>query len=142
MIKATRQVPVTKYKDVQEVNLHDRAPVKGERAKSGCPKTQVLKTSEMAGKSRKIPYTDYVEEEYDITIDVPKEVVKTRVGYRMDKQLHSHCVRVEEDCVFELRPVLIKRGEARSKVMVDKERHSKAEHGNPVWEGLHDGWHP
>merc|ERR1740123_1573157 len=143
VIKATRQVPVTKYKEVQEIGLHDRQVVPGERAKTGNPKTEVLKTSEMAGRTRKIPYQDFEEQEYEITVDVPREVVKTRVGHRIDKQLHSKCVRVEEDCVFEMRPVLIKKGEQRAKELPEKERHGKATHGEPIWEGgLHHGWHP
>lgn len=142
-VKATRLVPVTKYKEVQEIGLHDRKPVAGEKARSGDLKMQVIKTSETAGRTRKVPYTDFVEEEYEITVDVPREVVKTRTGYRMDKQLSSQRVEVEEDCVYEMRPVLIRKGEARAKPVRDKERHGKAVHGDPVWDGgLHDGWRP
>lgn len=142
-IKASKLVPVTKYKNVNEVHLHDRKPAPGEKAKSGDPKTQVLKTSEAAGKPRQIPYQDFVEKEYEITVDVPREVVKTRVGYRMDKQLYSHAVDVMEDCVFELRPVLISKGQARAKTLENAERHGKALHGDPVWsDTLHDGWRP
>lgn len=142
-IKATRLVPVTRFKEVQEINLHDRKPVPGERAKTGDPKTQVIKTSETAGRTRKIPYQDFEEQEYEITVDVPREVVKTRVGYRLDKQLRSNLVDVEEDCVFEMRPVLVRKGAVRAKETKNKEYHGKCVHGEPVWDGgLYDGWHP
>jgi len=142
-VQGTRLVPVTKYKEVAEVNLHDRPVRPGERAWSGNPKTQVIKTSEMAGRTRKIPYTDFVEEKFDITVDVPREVIKTRVGYRMDKQLHSHAVEITEDCEYEMRPVLIRKGETKAKQVPDSSVHGKAVHGDPVWDGgLHDGWRP
>jgi len=143
VVKASKLVAVTKYKEVQEIGLHDRAVQPGERARSGCPKTQVLKTSQTAGRTRKIPYTDFEEQEYEIVVDVPREVVKTRVGHRMDKQLHSRVVDVEEDCVYEMRPVLISKGASRATELHGKERHGKAVHGDPIWEGgLHDGWRP
>jgi hypothetical protein len=142
-VQGSRLVPVTKYKEVAEVNLHDRAVRPGERAWSGNPKTTVIKTSEMAGRTRKIPYTDFIEEKFDITVDVPREVIKTRVGYRMDKQLHSHAVEIVEDCEYEMRPVLIRKGETKAKQIPDSSVHGKAVHGDPVWDGgLHDGWRP
>lgn len=142
-VQATKLIPVTKYKEVLETNLHDRPVKPGERAWSGNPKTQVIKTSEMAGRTRKIPYTDFIEEKYDVTVDVPMEKIKTRVGHRMDKQLHSHAVEVSEDCVFEMRPVLVRKGETRAKQLPGEDRMGKSLHGEPVWEGpVLDGWHP
>lgn len=143
VVRATKLVPVTKYKEVEEIGLHDRAVQPGEKARSGNHRTQVLKTSQTAARTRKIPYTDFEEHEYEVVVDVPREVVKTRVGHRMDKQLHSHVVEVEEDCVYELRPVLVSKGNSRATELRDKETHGKALHGDPIWaDGLHDGWRP
>lgn len=143
VVQGSKLVPVTKYKEVQEIGLHDRPPIPGERARNGGANTQVIKTYNKAARTRKIPYTDFEEQTYDIVVDVPREVIKTRVGYRMDKQLRSQAVDVEEDNVYEMRPVLIKKGEARAKELHGKEYHGKAIHGEPVWEGgLHDGWRP
>jgi len=142
-VQGTRLVPVTKYKEVAEVNLHDRPVRPGERAWSGNPKTTVIKTSEMAGRTRKIPYTDFIEEKFDITVDVPREVIKTRVGYRMDKQLHSHAVEITEDCEYEMRPLCSSGRVRRRRSRYQTAVHGKAVHGDPVWDGgLHDGWHP
>lgn len=140
VVKASKLVPVTKYKEVQEINLPNRPVLPGEKARSGA---ELLKTYKKAHRTRKIPYTDFEEQEYDVVVDVPREVVKTRVGHRMDKQLLSHAVEVDEECVYEMQPVLIRKGEARAKELSGKDYHGKAVHGEPVWEGgLHDGWHP
>jgi len=130
-IKAQRLVPVQKFKEVQETTLEVKEEmVNGRREKRAVPVTR----------TRRQPYTDFVEEEYDVVVDVPKQEVVTRTGYRMDKHVTSKLMEVEEDHVYELRPVLVKKGECRHRELADHHTFKKA-HGVPVWDSdTQHGW--
>jgi len=131
VVKAQRLVPVQKFKEVEETTLEVRREmVNGRPEKRAVPVT----------KTRMQPYTDYVEEEYDVVVQVPKEEVVTRTGYRMDKHVTSKLMEIEEDHVYELRPVLVKKGGLRQKELCDHHTF-KREHGMPVWDGeAQYGW--
>lgn len=142
VIKGSKLVPVTKYREVEEINLQDQHVSLGQTRNSH-PDTQLLKTYGKNARTRKIPYTDYEMQEVDIVVNVPREVVQTRVGYRLDKHVHTKAVELEEEHVYEMRPVLVRKGETKANELTAREHHGKAVHGEPVWDGpLHEGWHP
>lgn len=126
-----RLVPVTKYKEVEETTLETREEkVNGRREKRAVPITQ----------KRMQPYQDFEEEEYEVEIDVPKHEIVTRTGTRTDKQVTSKIVEVEEEHIYELRPVLIGKGEVRHRHIGDHHKF-KHEHGKPAWdEDVQRGW--
>merc|ERR1719158_1131432 len=130
-IKCQRLVPVTKYKEVEETTLETREEmVDGRREKRAIPITQ----------KRLQPYQDYEQEEYDMVIDVPIEEVVTRTGTRTDKQVTSKLVEVEEEHIYELRPVLIGKGEVKHRHIGDHHKF-KHEHGKPAWDDdVKYGW--
>lgn len=130
-VRCQRLVPVTKYKEVEETTLETREEmVNGRREKRAIPITQV----------RMQPYQDFVEEEYDMVIDVPMEEVVTRTGVRTDKQVTSKIVEVEAEHIYELRPVLVGKGETRHRHIGDHHKF-KHEHGKPEWDqSVTAGW--
>lgn len=130
-VRCQRLVPVTKYKEVEETTLETREEmVNGRREKRAIPITQV----------RMQPYQDFVEEEYDMVIDVPIEEVVTRTGTRTDKQVTSKIVEVESEHIYELRPVLVGKGETRHRHIGDHHKF-KHEHGKPEWDqDVRAGW--
>jgi len=130
-IICTRLVPVTRYKEVEETTLETREEmVNGRREKRAIPITQV----------RMQPYQDFEEEEYEKVISVPMEEVVTRTGVRTDKQVVSRVVEVEQEHTYELRPVLVSKGEARQRHIGDHHKF-KHEHGKPEWSpNVTDGW--
>lgn len=129
-LKSTKLVPVTKYKKVEETVLEVQEEViNGHKEKRAVPVKRL----------RNVPYTDFEEKEVEIVVDVPKEQIVTRHGTRIDKHVVSRLVEVEEDHVYEMRPVLIKKGETRMKN--GPEHHTfKAMHGKPVWGDIEEGW--
>eukprot|EP00443_Scrippsiella_acuminata_P009256 CAMPEP_0115289624 /NCGR_PEP_ID=MMETSP0270-20121206/63609_1 /TAXON_ID=71861 /ORGANISM="Scrippsiella trochoidea, Strain CCMP3099" /LENGTH=264 /DNA_ID=CAMNT_0002706817 /DNA_START=78 /DNA_END=872 /DNA_ORIENTATION=- len=131
VVKAQRLVPVQKFKEVTETTMEVRREmVNGRPEKRAVPVT----------KTRMQPYTDYVEEEYDVVVQVPKEEVVTRTGYRMDKHVTSKLMEIEEDHVYELRPVLVEKTGFRQKELCDHHVFKK-EHGLPVWDDdAKNGW--
>lgn len=148
VIKGTKLVPVKKFKEVQEttVEIHEEV-VHGYREvwkKVREPTTQVVKKRVPVTKTRTIPYMDYETKEVEMVVEVPKEVVKTRQGYRLDKHMGSKIVEVEEDHHYEMRPVRVQKGETRvTEHPQNYEHYGKLEHGAPVWdEHTHEGWRP
>lgn len=130
-IKCQRLVPVTKYKEVEETTLETRhETVNGKREKRAAPITQ----------KRMQPYQDFVEEEYEVEVEVPKQEVVTRTGYRTDKHVTSQVVEVEQEHIYEMRPVLVGKGEVRYKNLGDHHKF-KHEHGQPQWDAeVTQGW--
>jgi len=130
-VKCQRMVPVTRYKEVEETTLETREEmVNGRREKRAVPITQ----------KRMQPYQDFEEEEYEMVIDVPMEEIVTRTGTRTDKQVTSKIVEVEEEHIYELRPVLVSKGEARHRHIGDHHKF-KHEHGKPAWDdSVQRGW--
>jgi len=130
-IKCQRMVPVTRYKEVEETTLETREEVvNGRREKRAVPITQ----------KRMQPYQDFEEEEYEMVINVPIEEVVTRTGMRTDKQVTSKVVEVEQEHVYELRPVLVSKGEAQHRPIGDHHKF-KHEHGKPDWDKeVQRGW--
>lgn len=97
--------------------------VNGHKEKRAAPVTRV----------RRIPYTDYIEKVVDVEVDVPHDELVQRKGFREDKHVVSKVVEVEEDLVYEMRPVLVAKGEKRMKELSDHHAFKK-EHGAPHWE--------
>jgi len=130
-IRCQRLVPVTKYKEVEETTLECRNEmVNGRMEKRAIPITQI----------RMQPYQDFEEEEYEMVIDVPMQEVVTRTGMRTDKQVVSRVVEVEQEMTYELRPVLVGKGEARHRNIGDHHKF-KHEHGKPEWDqNVQEGW--
>lgn len=130
-VKCQRLVPVTKYKEVEETTLETRVEmVNGRKEKRAVPITQ----------KRMQPFTDFEEEEYEMTIDVPIEEVVTRTGTRTDKQVTSKIVEVEEEHIYEMRPVLVGKGETKHRHIGDHHKF-KHEHGKPAWDDdVQRGW--
>jgi len=130
-IKCQRLVPVTRYKEVEETTLETREEVvNGRKEKRAVPITQ----------KRMQPYQDFEEEEYEMVIDVPIEEVVTRTGTRTDKQVTSKVVEVEQEHVYELRPVLVSKGDAQHRTIGDHHKF-KHEHGKPDWDKeVQRGW--
>jgi len=130
-IRCQRLVPVTRYKEVEETTLETREEIiNGRKEKRAIPITQI----------RMQPYQDFEEEFYDKVVSVPMEEVVTRTGTRTDKQVVSRIVEVEQEHVYELRPVLVSKGEAQHRHIGDHHVF-KHEHGKPAWdEGVRAGW--
>lgn len=130
-ITCQRLVPVTRYKEVEETTLETREEiVNGRKEKRAIPITQI----------RMQPYQDFEEEFYEKVVDVPMEEVVTRTGTRTDKQVVSRIVEVEQEHVYELRPVLVSKGEAQHRHIGDHHTF-KHEHGKPAWDdGVKAGW--
>merc|ERR1711879_489253 len=131
VVKGTKLVPVTKYKEVEETVLDvQEEMVNGVQEKRAVPITRV----------RQIPYQEFEEKVVEIEVEVPADEVVTRKGFRVDKHVVSKVVEVEEDLVYEMRPVLVKRGEKRMKELGNHHAF-KTEHGAPHWEhSAVDGW--
>lgn len=131
IVKGKKLVPVTRYKEVDETRLEVQYhTINGIQEKRAVPVTT----------RRKIPYRDYEEKEVSVTVQVPMEEVVTRKGHRYDKHVVSKIVEVEEDHHYEMRPVLVGKGEIRMKDGGDHHAFKKT-HGKAVW---HDdaevGW--
>jgi len=132
-VKGTKLVPVTKYRDVKETKLEVRTEmVNGQKEKRYVPVSRV----------RQVPYTDYEEKEVEVSVNVPVEKVMTRKGHRVDKYVGTKVMAVEEDCVYELRPVLISKGEPRvAEHQNTYLHHGKRSHGDPIWsDDMVEGW--
>merc|ERR1740115_159810 len=96
---------------------------------------------------RLVPVTKYKEVEEttlecrnEMVNDVPMQEVVTRTGMRTDKQVVSRVVEVEQEMTYELRPVLVGKGEARHRNIGDHHKF-KHEHGKPEWDqNVQEGW--
>lgn len=133
VIKGTKLVPITKSRDVKETKLEVRTEtVDGRQERRYVPITTV----------RQVPYTDYEEKEVSMTVEVPTDKVMTRKGHRVDKYVGTKVMAMEQDCVYELRPVLISKSEPRvSKHQRTYLHHGKRNHGDPVWsDDVVEGW--
>jgi hypothetical protein len=130
-VQGTKLVPVTKYKEVEETVLEvQEEMVNGHKEKRAIPVTRV----------RQIPYQEFEEKVVNIEVDVPAYEVVTRKGFRVDRHVVSKVVEVEEDLVYEMRPVLVKKGEKRMKELGNHHAF-KTEHGAPHWEdSAVEGW--
>jgi len=131
VVKGIRLVPVTKYKEVVETVLDvQEEMVNGHKEKRAAPVTRV----------RKIPYQDFEEKVVEVEVEVPADEVVTRKGFREDTHVVSKVVEVEEDLVYEMRLVLVKKGAKRMKEVGDHHAF-KTEHGAPHWENSRqEGW--
>jgi hypothetical protein len=129
-VKGTRLVPVTRYKEVEETVLEvQEEMINGHKEKRARPVTRI----------RRIPYQDFEEKIVDVEVEVPADQVVQRQGFRVDKHVVSKVVEVEEDLVYEMRPVLVNKGEKRMKDIGEHHKFKK-EHGQPVWEDAFDQW--
>jgi hypothetical protein len=130
-IQCQRLVPVIKYKEVEETTLETRVVVEnGRKEKRAIPITQ----------KRMQPYQDFEEELYDMEVKVPIEEVVTRTGTRTDKQVTGKIVEVEEEHIYELRPVLVGKGDVKHRQIGDHHKF-KHEHGKPTWDDdVKRGW--
>jgi hypothetical protein len=124
VVKGKKLVPVTKYKEVEETVLDVQEEMIGNhKEKRAAPVTRL----------RRIPYTDFEERIVDIEVEVPADEVVMRKGFREDKHIVSKIVEVEEDLHYEMRPVLVKKGDKRMKEVGDHHAF-KTSHGPPMWE--------
>lgn len=131
VVQGTKLVPVTKYKEVEETVLQvQHEHENGHQEKRAVPVTRV----------RRIPYQEFEEKVVDVEVEVPADEVVTRKGFRVDKHVVSKVVEVEEDLVYEMRPVLVHKGDKRMKDI--GEHHTfKKQHGAPLWEdSVGEGW--
>lgn len=131
VVRGNKQVPIRKYKEVPETTLEVRYEmVNGIREKRAVPVT----------KMKKVPYTDFRSEPVEIEVEVPVEEVVTRKGHRVDKHVVSKVYEVEEDHVYEMRPVYV--GKAATRMQEKQEHHTfKQHHGKPVWDKRQtEGW--
>mmetsp|Transcript_125765 Transcript_125765/g.230776 ORF Transcript_125765/g.230776 Transcript_125765/m.230776 type:complete len:294 (-) Transcript_125765:165-1046(-) len=124
VVQGTTLVPVTRYKEVEETVLDVEEEIEnGHAEKRAAPVTRI----------RQIPYQDFEEKIVDVEVEVPADEVVQRTGYRIDKHVVSKVVEVEQDHVYEMRPILVAKGEKRMKEV--GEHHTfKKEHGPPHWE--------
>jgi hypothetical protein len=131
LVKGTKLVPVTKFKEVEETVLDvQEEMVNGHAEKRAAPVTRV----------RRIPYQDFEERVVEVEVEVPADEVVTRKGYREDRHVVSKVVEVEEDLVYEMRPVLVKKGAKRMNELGDHHAFKTA-HGAPHWEtDCQEGW--
>merc|ERR1719491_972448 len=124
VVKGSKLVPVTKYKEVEEIVLDvQEEMVNRHKEKRAVPVTRV----------RQIPYQDFEEREVDVEVEVPNDEIVQRKGFRTDKHVVSKVVEVEEDLVYEMRPVLVKKGGRRMRELGDHHAFKK-EHGAPHWD--------
>lgn len=131
VVRGNKQVPVKKYKEVPETTLEVRYEmVNGIREKRAVPVT----------KMKKVRYTDFESRPVEVEVEVPVEEVVTRKGHRVDKHVVSKVYEVEEDHVYEMRPVYI--GKAATRMQEKHEHHTfKQHHGKPVWDKCQtQGW--
>jgi hypothetical protein len=129
--KGQKMVLTRKCKEVEETVLEvHQVMVDGHMEKRAVPVTRM----------KKIYFNDYEPEEVDVVVSVPFEEVVTRTGYRTDKHMVNKVKVVEEDHIFEMRPVYMGKGETRVK---DREDHHTylTSHGTPTWsDQAHPGW--
>lgn len=139
VVKGQQVVPIKKFKEVEETVVEvQEEVVHGYREvwkKVREPTTEVVKKRVPVVKKRQVPYMDYETKEVEMVVDVPKEEVKTKTGYRYDKHIGSKIVEVEEDHHYEMRPVRVAKGQTRVKEHPDNyEHYGKAMHGAPDWD--------
>lgn len=130
IVQGKKMIPTTRYKEVEETVLQTvEEMVNGRKEKRAIPVVR----------KREIPYTHYEAKMVDIEVQVPDDEVVQQIGTRMDKHVVSKVVEVEEDHVYEMRPVLISKGEKRMKEL--GEHHAfKKEHGACTWDGSREAW--
>ena len=64
----------------------------GEQVKVPCPVV----------KKTKVPFTNYKEQWCDVEVDVPKEVVTEKTGYRVDTHQKGKLVEIKQKELFEM----------------------------------------
>lgn len=133
-------VPVKKYRDVQETVIETKEEVvHGYREvwkKVREPTREVVKKHVPVTKTRKVAYIDYVPKHFEKVVEVPKDQVVEKKGVRVDKHIGRKIIEVEEDHHYEMRPVLVKKGETRVREH-GYEHHGKTRHGKSYWDGVH-----
>jgi len=139
IIKGKEFVPVRKYKEVEESFIEyqekEVQKVREVWVKKEEPYTEIVKTPVRVTKTRKIPYTDYVEKEVEVAVNVPTHHMEVQRGYRDDKILKTKLMEVEEDIHVEMRPVVKSRGNVRVKDVSDEKHHGVTMRGRSVIDG-------
>jgi len=132
-------VPVRKYKEVEEsfIEYHEKEVQKVREVwvKKEEPYTEIVKTPVRVTKTRKIPYTDYVEKEVEVAVHVPTHKMEVQRGYRDDKVLKTKLMEVEEDIHVEMRPVVKGRGDVRTREVGSTRDHGRTMRGRSVVDG-------
>mmetsp|Transcript_82352 Transcript_82352/g.233311 ORF Transcript_82352/g.233311 Transcript_82352/m.233311 type:complete len:275 (+) Transcript_82352:79-903(+) len=117
VIKGTKLVPVQKFKEVEETSVQIKEEVvKGYRTvwkQVREPYEEIIKKPVTVTKIKKVPYTDYETKQVEVVVDVPCDRVNVKKGFRMDKKMSTKMVEVEQDEHYEMRPVLVGKGEPR-----------------------------
>jgi len=136
VIKGTKMVPVKKYREVQETVIETKEEVvhgyKDVWKKVREPTREIVKKHVPVTRTRKVAYVDYVPKQFEKVIEVPKDKIVEKKGFRVDKHVGRKIVEVEEDHHYEMRPVLVRKGDTR---MTHKgyEHHGKTQHGRSYW---------
>jgi len=119
VITGQKLIPVKKYREVEEKVVEMKEEViKGYRTEwreVKVPYTEVVKKPVVKTVMKKVPYTDYEVQEVKKTVTVPTEEIKVKKGYRIDKHIGTKVVETEHEEVYEMQPVLVKRGGAKMK---------------------------
>lgn len=136
IIKGKEYVPVRKYKEVEEsfIEYHEKEVQKVREVwvKKEEPYTEIVKTPVKVTKTRKIPYTDYLEKEVEVAVHVPTHQIEVQRGFRDDKILKTKLMEVEEDIHVEMRPVVKSRGNVRVRDVADMKEHGVTIRGRSV----------
>jgi len=137
VIKGTKMVPVKKFREVQETIIETKEEVvhgfRDEWKKVRVPTKEVVKKHVPVTRTRKVAYVDYVPKEFEKVIEVPKDKIVEKKGFRVDKHVGRKIVEVEEDHHYEMRPVLVRKGDTRVRHH-GYEHHGKTAHGKSYWD--------
>lgn len=125
-------VPVKKYRTVTETVLESKEEVvhgfREEWRKVKVPTKEVVKTQVPKTVTRQVAYVEYVPKEVHQEVTVPRDVVKEKRGYRLDKHVGTKVMTVEEDHHYEMKPVKVKTGDVRV-TETGYLHHGKTQHG-------------
>jgi len=139
VIKGKEFVPVQKYKEIEESHIEyqekEVQKVREVWVKKEEPYTEIVKVPHKVTKTRKIPYTDYVEKDVEIPVHVPTHKMEVQRGYRDDKVLKTKLMEVEEDIHIEMRPVVKGRGDVRTREVGSTKHHGVTMRGRSVVDG-------
>jgi len=109
-IKGHRLVPQQKWKPVEETCIEVKETIEKKTRTVWKPVEEeyyeIVKKPEEVTKTRYVPYTDYCEEEVEMTVEVPADKLCVQHGVRVDKHLGSKLVEIEKEETYKLVPTL------------------------------------
>mmetsp|Transcript_16754 Transcript_16754/g.41789 ORF Transcript_16754/g.41789 Transcript_16754/m.41789 type:complete len:249 (+) Transcript_16754:102-848(+) len=139
VLRGKNMIPVKKYRDVKETVLETREEVvhghKEVWKKFREPTREVVKKAVPVTRTKRVAYIDYVPKQVEKVIEVPRDEIVEKKGVRVDKHVGRKIVEVEEEHHYEMRPVLVRKGETRMREC-GYEHHGKTAHGKSYWDEL------